>query len=264
MDRELAGRLVDRLDGIRRSFDDVLVLGERRSEIVDALVEAGRRPQRVVRAGPQRAGGPGPDVVVDEEWLPFAEARFDAVLATGLHWINDLPGMLIQIARCLRPDGLLLAGFPGEETLGELRWALTEAEIEIRGGAGPRVSPFVGLRDAGMLLQRAGLALPVADADRLTIRYREPMRLLAELHAAGEGSVLAERSRGFLRRDVLARAMAIYRERFSDAEGTVAVTVDLIFMLAWKPDPSQQQPLRRGSAQASLAKALGTSEYKGD
>src|SRR5262249_1039240 len=154
-------------------------------------------------------------VASDEEWLPFAPESFDLVMsALDLHWVNDLPGALIQINQALRPDGLFLATMLGGDTLSELREALAEAESELAGGSSPRVSPFVDVREAAGLLQRAGFALPVADVESLTVSYASALGLMGDLRALGEANALMERRRSFARRAVLLRAAALYAERF--------------------------------------------------
>jgi hypothetical protein len=174
-----------------------------------------------------------------------------------LHWVNDLPGTLVQLRSCLAADGLLLLALPGGETLFELRQSLMAAELECEGGASPRVSPFTDVRDAGSLLQRAGFALPVVDVDRITVSYADPLRLMRELGRMGESNALIERRPGPLRRLTLLRACEIYRERFGDAAGRVPATFDILFLTAWKPHPGQPKPLARGSGRISLAEALG-------
>jgi NADH dehydrogenase [ubiquinone] 1 alpha subcomplex assembly factor 5 len=256
--REVAERLLERLDDIRRLFRRVLVLGASAGLVETAL--AGRAGVELLVAADDTSAmlaGPGLPVVADAELLPFAPDRFDLVLSTMvLHWVNDLPGTLAQLRGCLAPDGLLLAAMPGGDTLTELRQALTRAELECEGGVSPRVSPFADVRDAGALLQRAGFALPVVDVDRITVSYADPLRLLRELGRMGESNALLRRRSGPLRRATLARALTLYQEQFGDAEGRVPATFDIVFMAAWKPDPSQQQPARRGSGRVRLADAL--------
>jgi SAM-dependent methyltransferase len=189
--------------------------------------------------------------------LPFAERALDlAVSCLDLHWVNDLPGALIQLRRALRPDGLFLGAFFGGETLHELRAAFLEAESEREGGAGLHVSPFVDVRDAGGLLQRAGFALPVVDADRIVVRYDDPLLLMADLRALGEANALRERRRLFLKRSTLGAVCAAYRQRFGAADGTVPATFEVLYLTGWSPDESQRKPLAPGSGQTSLAKAL--------
>ncbi len=189
------------------------------------------------------------------------QGSLDLVVSTlALHWTNDLVGTLIQIRQALKPDGLFIGAVMGGSSLTELRQSLLAAEAELSDGAGLRVSPFADALDAAGLLQRAGFALPVADADRVTVRYEHPLRLIADLKAMGETNVLAERSRKPLIRAVLARACDIYAERFSDPDGRVRATFDLVIMTGWAPHPDQQQPLRPGSAKMRLADALGTKE----
>jgi SAM-dependent methyltransferase len=202
-------------------------------------------------------------VVLDEERLPFRGGALDLVVSTlGLHWTNDVVGALIQIRLALKPDGLFIGAFLGGATLTELRQSLLTAEAELTGGAGQRVSPFADPYDAAGLLQRAGFALPVADVDRVVVRYRDPFKLLADLRQMGETSILAERHPRALTRAVLARAMQIYAERFADPDGRVPATFEIITLTGWAPDDSQQKPLRPGSAKMRLADALGAIEHK--
>ncbi len=253
---EIADRLVDRLGDIKREFDRILDLGGRHGPLARRFGEA----QIVVADPSQRlcAMADRPAVVTELEALPFAEASFDAVVSAGsLHHVNDLPGLLAQLRRCLRPDGLLLIAFPGGDTLIELRRALLQAELELTGGASPRVSPFADVRDLGALLQRAGFALPVVDLDRVTLTYGDPLALLRDLRRGGEANALAERPRRPLRRDVLMRALELYARNDADARGRINVTVDLLFATAWTPHPEQQQPAQRGSGTVNLARAMG-------
>ena len=199
------------------------------------------------------------DLVADEELLPFKEHSFDAILSNlSLHWVNDLPGALAQIRSCLKPDGLFLASLFGTGTLQELRTALMEAELAETGGASPRVSPFADLRDAAGLLQRAGFALPVADADAVTVTYGDFFALLRDLRGMGETNILIDRLKRPTRRTVFARAAAIYQERFADAQGRLPATFQVLFLTGWAPDPSQQQPAKRGSGRTSLKDVFRT------
>jgi SAM-dependent methyltransferase len=209
------------------------------------------------------AGRGGARLVLDDERLPFAQGSLDLVVSTlGLHWTNDVVGALIQIRLALRPDGLFIGAFFGGATLTELRQSLLAAEAEVTGGAGQRVSPFADPYDAAGLLQRAGFALPVADVDRVVVRYAHPLKLLADLRQMGETSVLTERHPRALTRSVLARAMQIYAERFAEADGRVPATFEIITLTGWSPHESQQKPLEPGSAKMRLADALGTTEIR--
>ena len=200
-------------------------------------------------------------VACDEEALPFADASFDLVVsALSLHWVNDLPGALIQIRRALKPDGLFIGIALGGRTLNELRLSLLAAEAELRGGAANRISPFLDVIDGAGLLQRAGFAMPVSDGDALTVRYADPLRLLADLRGMGETAAFARRGAPPLTRSILLRTAEIYRQRFSDSDGRVRATFDLIAMSGWAPSPDQPQPKRPGSATMRLADALGVKE----
>ncbi len=254
---EVADRLLDRLDDTTRRFTRALDLGGR-GMIAPRL--AARGIPLVVSAdlSPRMAAlGGGLPVAADEEWLPFAEGAFDLVVAAfSLHWVNDLPGALLQIRRALAPDGLFLAALPGLPTLQELRLALAEAETDIRGGLSPRVSPFPELRDGAALLQRAGFALPVADAEDIDLRYRTPLGLVADLRAAGEGNAIGARDRRTPPRALFPLAAA----RLAAEDDGIRATFRLLVLTGWAPSATQPRPARPGSATTRLADALGTIE----
>ncbi len=249
---DAADRLLDRLDDISRSFTSALDVGGRgvvapmlRARGI-ATVSCDLSPVMAARAG-------APAVAADEEFLPFAPASFDLVVASlSLHWVNDLPGALIQLRMALQPDGLLLASIPALGTLKELRAALTEAEAMLTGGAAPRVSPFPDLRDCAGLLQRAGFALPVADADEIVVRYADPLALLRDLRDAGEGNAVALRDRRTPPRALFPAALA----GLPVEEGRVPATLRLAMLTGWAPAPTQPKPLARGSGKISLAETL--------
>lgn len=208
-----------------------------------------------------RPAFPGATLVHDTDTLTLDEGAHDLVIhALALHWANDPVGQLIQCRRALRPDGLLLVIALGGQTLNELRAALAQAEVEVTGGLSPRVVPMGEIRDLGALLQRAGLALPVADSAVLETSYASPLHLMQDLRAMGETNALTGRLRTLTRRDVLFRMMQIYTETFSKDDGRVTATFELITLTGWAPDPSQPQPLRPGSASQRLADALNTTE----
>jgi SAM-dependent methyltransferase len=268
--RRAVDDIVERLAGINRDFAMAIELGARNGLLSQALRQNGRPGQvgyfiqsDLSQAMLGRTGGAR--VVADEENLPFLDGCADLIVSTiALHWANDLVGALIQIRRALKPDGLFLGALLGGATLHELRQALTEADIQQTGGAGPRVSPFVDARDAADLMRRAGFALPVVDVDRVTVRYAHPLDLLADLRAMGETNVLFERSLAPLSRSVLARAAEIYLERFAGADGRTPATCEIIGLTGWAPHPDQPKALKRGSAtrrlEAALAQVRGRSE----
>lgn len=203
---------------------------------------------------------PGARVVTDEDRLDLSQGSFDLVIhAMSLHWANDPVGQLVQCRRALRQDGLFLGIFPGGLTLQELRAALAEAEAEVTGGLSPRVLPMGEIRDLGALLQRSGLALPVADSFARKVLYRDALHLMRDLRAMGEGNALAARLRRPTRRSVMDRAAKIYATAHAEGD-RVAATFELICLTGWAPHESQQKPLRPGSAQQRLADALGVPE----
>jgi NADH dehydrogenase [ubiquinone] 1 alpha subcomplex assembly factor 5 len=254
--RDAAGRLLDRLDDTTRRFTRALEVGGR--GVVAPLLRA--RGIEVVScdlspAMAARSGGLA--VAADEELLPFAPASFDLIVASlSLHWVNDLPGALIQLRQALRPDGLLLASLPALGTLAELRQALTEAEAALTGGASPRISPFPDLRDCAALLQRAGFALPVADVEDLTLLYADPSALLRELRAAGETNAVHLRDRRIPPQSLFPTALALLPEH----NGRIAATLRLAMLTGWAPAPSQPKPAARGSGQVSLAEVFKDGE----
>jgi SAM-dependent methyltransferase len=191
------------------------------------------------------------------ETLPLQPESLDLVVsALAFQFVNDLPGVLSQIRRALKPDGLLLAAMLGGETLTELRQAFAAAEAECEGGLSPRVAPFADLRDVGSLLQRAGFALPVTDVDRVVVRYDSAFALMADIRRMGATNILVERRRTPTRRATLLRMAQIYGERFADSDGRIRATFDVIWLSGWAPHESQQQPLKPGSAKAGLAEAV--------
>ena len=197
----------------------------------------------------------------DDEALGLEPQSFDlAVSVLVLHAVNDLPGVLAQIRRALKPDGLLMAALFGGATLFELRESLAAAELETTGGVSPRIYPFADVRDLGGLLQRAGFALPVADVERTTVLYREFSSLVRDLRALGETNALAERNRKALSRETLAATLAHYAAHHADPDGRLRATFEIVYLTGWAPHESQQQPLKPGSAKARLADALGTTE----
>jgi SAM-dependent methyltransferase len=239
----VAEDMEERLAAVKRDFADVADIWTPG----DAL----RKPLA------DRFGSFGHINLEDSEVLPLQPEQLDLVVsALALQFVNDLPGVLAQIRRALRPDGLLLAAMLGGDTLTELRQCFAAAEADLEGGVSPRVAPFADLRDIGALLQRAGLALPVTDVDRVVVRYDSPFALMADLRRMGATNILIERRRTPTRRATMLRMAQIYGERFADPDGRIRATFDVIWLSGWAPDESQPKPLRPGSATASLEEAV--------
>jgi SAM-dependent methyltransferase len=255
----VAQDLAERLSTVLRRFDVALDLATPAADVRQALADNPAIGKLI--AAHRDDVGSGLTVAADAEALPFADGSLDLVVsALALQSVNDLPGTLLQIRRALRPDGLLLAALMGGDTLTELRQSFAAAELENEGGVSPRVAPFADVRQIGALLQRAGFALPVADIDRITVRYPSVFALMHDLRRMGATNVLAERRRRPLRRATLWRMTELYARDFSDPDGKLRATFDVIWLSGWAPDASQQQPLPPGSARARLADALGTVE----
>lgn len=260
--REVAAMIAERIAEVTRAFDDAAIIGSGGG--VHAAALAGRVPaERIVQieTSPARAAAAGVAPAPCLDPLPLAQAGFDLVVsALELHWDEDPVGALVQMRRALRPDGLMIAALFGGRTLSELRAVLAEAEVETTGGLSPRVAPMGEIRELGALLQRAGFAMPVADAERFGVSYATPLHLMRELRAMGETNILAGRRRTGLRRATLARACEIYAQAFPAAGGRVAATFEVVFLTGWAPADGQPQPLRPGSAAKRLSDALGTVE----
>jgi len=260
--RHVAEELVERLLVVKRSFGLAADIGTP-GDALRTMMRSQGLARTVIAVDPlgHTLRGEPLSVAADEEALPIADGSLDLVVsALSLQFVNDLPGTLAQIRRALKPDGLFLAALLGGETLTELRQSFAAAESELDGGVSPRVAPFSDLRDLGALLQRAGLALPVADTDRLTVRYATAFDLMRDLRGMGATNALVERRRTPLRRATLLRMAEIYAERFGDPDGRLRASFEIVWLSGWAPHESQQQPLRPGSAKARLADALKTME----
>ncbi len=252
-----AGDLAERLDAVERKFAKAAALFCQTPAAAQVMQASGKISEAVRIEADSLFLGDGPGIVAAPETVPFEEKSLDlAVSLLSLQAMNDIPGLLAQVRRALRPDGLFLGVFAGAGTLAELRESLLVAETELYGGASPRVIPFPDVRDAGALLQRAGFALPVADIETVVVRYDTLFSLMADLRAMGETNSMLDRPRRPGRRDLFARAAQIYAERFSDPDGRIRASFSLVWMSGWAPDPSQQKPLKPGSAKVSLAKIL--------
>jgi SAM-dependent methyltransferase len=260
----VAAEIADRIGAVLREFPRALDLGAYHGMLgraVAALPSVGE--MIYAESAPALAAlCPRPSVVCDEDLLPFRDESFNLVVSgLALHRVNDLTGALVQIRRALRPDGLFVGAALGSRSLHELRYALLEAEAEEEGGASPRIAPFADVREYGALLQRARLALPVSDADLLTVTYPTPRDLMREIRAMGGGNVLAARRKGSLSRRTLERAEAIYRTRHATPDGRVMASFEIVYLMGWAPHASQQNPAAPGSATMRLADALGTTEH---
>jgi SAM-dependent methyltransferase len=240
----VAEDMADRIAAVKRDFADVADIWTPGDVLHPPLTD---RFKSVTQIAPDSGS----------EVLPLQPESLDLVVsALAFQFVNDLPGVLAQIRRALRPDGLFLAAFPGGDTLTELRQSFAAAEAECEGGVSPRVAPFADLRDIGHLLQRAGLALPVTDVDRIVVRYDNAFALMRDLRGMGATNILLERRRTATRRATMLRMAQIYAERFADPDGRIRATFDIVWLSAWAPHESQQKPLRPGSAKASLEAAV--------
>ena len=250
-------RLLDRLDLMRRDFGTVIDVGAQGGYVARALRDH-QKVDKVISLDPsplfvQQASAYGESNDMSVEALPSALRKADAIVSLlYLHQVNDLPGLMKQMAGQLNPDGLFFAVLFGGRSLQELKAAISAAEEEIYGGISPHVAPMADIRDVGGLLGRAGLALPVADSELLTVTYSSALRLMQELRLMGEGNSLIGRRQSFTRREVFLRAAAIYQERYGQEDGQIPASFELLYLTAWSPDKSQQKPLRPGSAKVSL------------
>jgi SAM-dependent methyltransferase len=259
----IAEDLIERLGAVLRRFDLAVDLGTPNDAVRRALA-AYSKVGTVVAVDPVAQHLPLPPalaVAADEEALPFRDGSLPLVVsALALQLVNDLPGALVQIRRALRPDGLFIAALLGGGSLSELRESFAAAESEVAGGVSPHVAPFADVRQLGMLLQRAGFALPVSDVDRITVRYDSPFMLMHDLRRMGASNALTERRRTPLSRAVLMQMAEVYKRRFSDTDGRIRATFEVAWLSGWAPHESQQKALRPGSATVRLADVLGVKE----
>ena len=261
-----ADALVERLHDVRRAFPVALDLGCRTGLMGERLrgrkgIETLLQADLSVSMARRAAEAGLATLVADEETLPLAAGSLDLVVSNlSLHWVNDLPGALLQIRQALKPDGLFVATLLGGDTLQELRSVIFDAELAVAGGVSPRLSPLTDVRDAGALLQRAGFALPVADADRFTVTYANAFGLFADLRGMGEAAANRDRNPRTPSRLLWPEVARLYAERFAEPDGRIPATFQVITVTGWAPHPAQQKALRPGSARQGLAEALGTEE----
>jgi SAM-dependent methyltransferase len=253
-----ARELAERLSVVERHFAEAVELhGATGAAAHQALATGKIDHMRRIETSVIFQGDDAPLDLAALDDVPLEPSSVNLVLSPlSLHVVNDMPGSFVRIRRALKPDGLLLAAIPGAGTLGELRDVLLATEAELAGGASPRVIPFADVRDVGALLQRAGFALPVVDADTYTVRYDSIFALMRDLRAMGMTNPLTGRSRTPLNRSFFLRAAEIYAERYSDPDGRIHATFTIIYASGWAPHESQQQPLKPGSAKIRLADAL--------
>ena len=256
----MAAEIESRLNLILRDFKTTLIFGPASGEVRARLAQLSCLG-RILAAAP--APETDIDLVFDDEAVPLAPESLNCVISLfSLNSVNDVPGSLAQLRSALKPDGLFLGCLFAGRTLSELRDAWLSAETDITGGASLRIAPFADLRDIGSLMQRAGFALPAVDLDVTTVRYKDALALMREIKALGFQHALKERSRRPVSASLLARAAALYDERYRDADGRIRTTVETAWVIGWAPHASQQQPLRPGTAKARLADALQTKEVK--
>ena len=249
--RTIAEELLDRLDLVTRDFTEAAVIAAGAEHIAERLRQSGK-VKSVTALAPAA-----------DEILALEPQSLDAIFTVfDLQTANDVPGLLIQMRRALKPDGLLLGCLFAGDTLTELRQSWLAAEALMTGGVSPRVAPMISMRELGGLLQRAGLALPVADLDRTMVRYADAVALIHEIHALGFSNPLAGRARTPVTRGLLGAAVNAYHSNFSDEDGRIRATLDVAWITGWAPHESQQQPLKPGSAKARLADALKVPEQK--
>ncbi|KAJ2478125.1 hypothetical protein IWW56_003922 [Coemansia sp. RSA 2131] len=267
---EVAARVADRLLDIKRRYHTVVELGAGcghlakavDDDMMDKLIMCEMSPQALSRDADTQYDVEVERMVMDEEMPQFEDESLDAVVSSlSMHWVNDLPGMLIRVRKALVPDGVFIGAMLGGDSLFELRSSLQLADVERDGGIAARVSPLTSSRDVGNLLSRAGMTLSTVDLDDIVVNYPSMLHLISDINAMGEGNAVVQRL-PFIKRDTLVAASAIYKELYQNKDGTVPATFQIIYMIGWKPDPSQPKPLPRGSGKASLGELFDTKSQK--
>ena len=261
--QRIAEDIASRISLIKREFELCVVFGDKFAQLAESLKTLPNLDTLVSinSIAPDKTVADHHILVGCEERLPLANESINlAISPLTLQFANDLPGALIQLKRSLKPDGLFIGAFPGGDTLVELRDALLSAEVDIRGGAAPRIHSRVDIRDLGTLLQRAGFALPVVDSDRITVTYHSALHLMHDLRALGLTSILAQGANSSLNRRILDRLEEIYRDRYPAANNRIRATFEIIYLTGWAPHESQQKPLKPGAAKTRLANVFNTQE----
>lgn len=258
--------LLDRLRDIKRDFPVSLQIGAKTDPKYDQTLCVENKIDHLINcdlSSKLLQIKNTPRVQTDEEFLPFADNSLDMVISPmNLHNVNDLPGALIQINKALKPDGLFIGSMLGGETLYQLRQAMMQAELNIKGGTSPRIAPFADMKQIGALMQRCGFALPVVDSDIVTVSYDNIFKLMHDLRGMGESNMIAARNKSMTSKALIMETAKIYQEQFSEPDARIIASFEIISMIGWAPHASQQQPLKRGSAKNSLAEALQTKEHK--
>ncbi len=259
-----AGRVLsDRLQDIKRDFPHILQIGARDPLDWTHAIKTHAGGQVITRMDMIPDLLQAGDMQGDEEILPFSKGMLDMVISNlNLHSVNDLPGALIQIRHALKNDGVFIASMFGGETLRELRESLLQAELSVSGGAHPRVMPFADKPQMGDLLSRAGFNLPVVDSEIVTVSYEHIFKLMHDLRYMGEASIIKDQAKHFTKRDIFMRAADYYHAHFAEPDGRIYASFEIIYLIGWSPDESQQKPLKPGSAKIRLADALGAQEKK--
>jgi SAM-dependent methyltransferase len=263
LNREITLRLLDNLQDIKRDFNTILNMNGHPEPISqhfkDKIIFQQDLSLSMLKASPFTK------IHADEEFLPFQDHSLELVFsALNLHWVNDLPGALIQIFKSLKPDGLFIGAAFGGETLYELRSAMMKAGIDVLGGTRPHISPFMDVRDAGGLMQRAGFALPVVSKERITVTYADAFALMKELKGMAETSCLIKGFKGLSKPSLMMKVAEHYHTDHAKADGRIPVTFDILYFQGWSPHESQQKPLKRGSAKMSIIDALGKDPLKNE
>lgn len=258
-------QIIDRLNDIKRDFPKILLIGHRSSPDLKNRLRKSANVHYLATMDMTKDLLQKSDsaVIAEDDFLPFSSDSFDLVISNfSLHSVNDLPGALIQINRILKPDGAFIGALPGENTLQELRNALTQTELTLKNGISPRMIPLVTKQDMGGLMQRAGFALPVVDSQTLSVTYDDPINLIKDIRFMGEANIMVNRNKTYPGKTFLNETMSYLRQNHTDNDGKIAVTFDIIFLIGWAPHKSQQQPLKPGSAKNKLATALKSTEVK--
>lgn len=259
--KEITERLIDNLQDIRKTFQNVVSvqadIGAVSNYFKDALVIHQDISLSMIQ------GNAGLTLQGDEEFFPYQNQSLDLILSClSLHWVNDVPGALVQFFNSLKPDGLFMAALLGGETLKELRQVMMRAEMELRGGVSPHISPFLDVRDAGSLMQRAGFALPVASAETITVTYANAFSLMKDLKSMAEQNSLTKRFKGLTRPELFTRCAELYHQEYANVDGRIPATFEILYLQGWVPHESQQKPLKPGSATMPLKDALGVKPPK--
>ncbi|MEM7071976.1 MAG: methyltransferase domain-containing protein [Pseudomonadota bacterium] len=234
--RTVEAGLIDRLNDIQRPFTRIALLGVLDQALATRLAQL--YPDCLVvqlDCAKARLRHSRPAILFDLNNLPLRPASFDLVLINMLaHWVEDLPGLLVQIRKALQPDGLMLSACFAQGSLDQLAHALLGAESRLYGGGSLRCIPLPSMRQLTDLLVRAGFVIPVGDVQSIEVRWQSFTGMLRELRLMGEGNASQARVRHLTGGRLFQLAEALMQAE-AGGDGCIKADVQIAWLHGWAP-----------------------------